>query len=91
MENNDFINTMIQKANQIMQALDNVETKGRQNLVNLAGAMNLIEQLVKMSADQIYRLQTTIEQFKNAVNDIKQADKLQKRAAAAQREKSAKQ
>ena len=90
MENN-FINTMIEKANQIMQALDNVETKGRQNLVNLSGAMNLIEQLVKMSADQIYRLQTTIEQFKNAVNDIKQADKLQKRAAAAQREKSAKQ
>ena len=91
MENNNFINTMVEKANQIMQALDNVETKGRQNLVNLAGAMNLIEQLVKMSADQIYRLQTTIEQFKNAVNDIKQADKLEKKVAAAQREKSTKQ
>lgn len=53
MENNDFINKLIQKANQAIQTLNNVETKGRQNLINLVNAMTLIEQLVQMSAEQV--------------------------------------
>ena len=53
MENNDFINKLIQKANQAIQILNNVETKGRQNLINLVNSMSLIEQMVKMTAEQV--------------------------------------
>ena len=64
--NNKTIDMIIQKANTIMQALNNVETKGRQNLVNLSGAMSVLEQLVKIAAGEINKLNQQIKEFKPA-------------------------
>lgn len=64
--NNKTIDIIIQKANTIMQALNNVETKGRQNLVNLSGAMSVLEQLVKIAAGEINKLDQQIKELKPA-------------------------
>ena len=64
--NNKTIDIIIQKANTIMQALNSVETKGRQNLVNLSGAMSVLEQLVKIAAGEINKLNQQIKELKPA-------------------------
>ena len=64
--NNKTIDIIIQKANTIMQALNNVETKGRQNLVNLSGAMSVLEQLVKIAAGEINKLDQQAKELKPA-------------------------
>ena len=74
---NNVIDTIVEKANTALQALNNVETKGRPSLNNLCGAIDLLEQIINMSIGEINRLQSTIEEFKSAVNDIKKADNLQ--------------
>ena len=69
MENNEFMNKMIQKANQIIQTLNSVETKGRQNFINLVNSMTLIEQLVKMTAEQVQKLNAAAGQVPTTKNN----------------------
>lgn len=56
------VNTIIDKANTMLQALDNIEVKGRVNINNLSYAMSLLEQIVKISVDEIHKLNAQIEE-----------------------------
>lgn len=57
------VNTIIDKANTMLQALDNIEVKGRVNINNLSYAMSLLEQIVKISVDEIHKLNAQIEEL----------------------------
>ena len=66
MNNKTAIDVIIEKANTMLQALNNVETKGRVNLNNLSGSMDLLEEIVKIAADEINKLNQQIDEMKPA-------------------------
>lgn len=66
MNNKNIINVIIEKANAILQALNNVETKGRVNLNNLSGSMDLLEEIIKIAVDEINKLNQQIDEMKPA-------------------------
>lgn len=66
MNNENIINVIIEKANAILQALNNVETKGRVNLNNLSGSMDLLEEIIKIAVDEINKLNQQIDEMKPA-------------------------
>lgn len=66
MNNKNVIDVIIEKANTILQALNNVETKGRINLNNLSGSMDLFEEIVKIAVDEINKLNQQIDEMKPA-------------------------
>lgn len=59
----DFI---VGKANLMLQALNNVETKGKTNLDNLSGSIDALEEIVKAAVDAINTLQRQIDEMKPA-------------------------
>lgn len=68
MEENQIINTIINKANVMLQALNNIEVKGRTNLNNLSYTMSLLEEIVKSSVDEINKLNASINELQSKEN-----------------------
>lgn len=66
MNNKNIVDIIVEKGNTIIQALNNVETKGRVSLNNLCGAMNLVEQLANAAIAEIDRLNKQINELKPA-------------------------
>ena len=66
MNNKNVIDVIIEKANLMSQALNNVETKGRASLNNLSGSMDLLDEIVKAAVDAINTLQRQIDEMKPA-------------------------
>ena len=66
MNNKNVVDVIIEKANLMSQALNNVETKGRTNLNNLSGSMDLLEEIVKAAVDAINTLQRQLDEMKPA-------------------------
>lgn len=66
MNNKNVIDVIIEKANLMSQALNNVETKGRASLNNLSGSMDLLDEIVKAAVDTINTLQRQIDEMKPA-------------------------
>ena len=62
MEDNK-INLIIDKANAMLQALENIEVKGRANINNLSYSMSLLEELVKISVDEINKLKVQVDEL----------------------------
>lgn len=62
MEDNK-INLIIDKANTMLQALENIEVKGRANINNLSYSMSLLEELVKISVDEINKLKVQVNEL----------------------------
>lgn len=67
----DFI---IGKANLMLQALNNVETKGKTNLDNLSGSINALEEIVKAAVDAINALQGQVDQLNRQIDNMKPAE-----------------
>lgn len=57
------VDLIINKANTMLQALDNIEVKGRANINNLSYAMSLLEQVVKISVEEINALNAKIDEL----------------------------
>lgn len=64
MNNKNVVDTIIEKANLMSQALNNVETKGRVNLNNLCGSMDLLDEIVKAAVEAINTLQRQVDEMK---------------------------
>lgn len=65
MEENKTINAIINKANIMLEALNNIEVKGRTNLTNLSYAMSLLEEVVKNAVDEINALNTLVNDLQS--------------------------
>lgn len=61
MNNNSIIDAIINKANAMLQALDSIEIKGRANMSNLNYAAALLEEIVKISVDEINNLNNKLK------------------------------
>ena len=67
----DFI---VGKANLMLQALNNVETKGKANLDNLSGSMDLLDEIVKAAVDAINTLKEQVDQLNRQIDNMKPAE-----------------
>lgn len=62
----NVIDFIVGKANLMLQALNNVETKGKTNLDNLSGSIDALEEIVKAAVDAINTLKEQVDEMKPA-------------------------
>lgn len=70
----NVIDFIVGKANLMLQALNNVETKGKTNLDNLSRSIDVLEEIVKAAIDAINTLKGQVDQLNRQIDNMKPAD-----------------